>query len=119
MATIFHIATRDDWAAAQAAGAYAAASLDLEGFIHCSTAAQVGSTANAFYRARDDLVLLSLDEERLTSELRYEAPATVAHEGDGELFPHLYGPLNLDAVSAVKPLVPGTDGEFANLVPNG
>lgn len=118
MSTIFHIATREDWDAAQTRGSYAPASLGAEGFVHCSTATQVESTANAFYRGRSDLLLLSLDDERLTSELRYEAPTPVVHEGGGELFPHLYGALNLDAVTAVEPMTPGTDGGFANLVPN-
>jgi uncharacterized protein (DUF952 family) len=112
VATIFHIATHEDWDAAQQRASYVAPSLATEGFIHCSTAAQVASTANAIFRGRDDLLLLTIDEDRLTSEVRYEPAATPAHEGGSELFPHLYGALNLDAVTSAEPMPPREDGTF-------
>jgi uncharacterized protein (DUF952 family) len=114
---IFHIASEADWAAARAAGAYRAASLDREGFIHCSTAAQVLGVANAFYRGRTDLVLLRIDPAGLTSRLRFEPPADPSPAAgaapSGELFPHVYGPLNLDAVVATIVFRPRADGTFA------
>ncbi len=113
MTPIYHLATTSDWEAAERRGRYEAASLQTEGFIHCSTAAQLQSTADALFRGRDDLLLLTLDAQCLTAELRYEAPSTAAHEGASELFPHLYGPLNLDAVTAVEALRPLEDGSFA------
>lgn len=107
MSAIFHIAEPEAWAAAQTAGQYRAASLADEGFIHLSTRAQLPATAARFYSGRADLVLLAVDPARLTAPLRYE-------EGEpGQRFPHLYGPLNLDAVLAAYPFAPQADGSFA------
>ncbi len=71
---IAHIVKRSEWADALARGIYAPASLRTEGFIHCSTIAQVVDTANRFYRGQDDLVVLCIEESRLKAELKYEAP---------------------------------------------
>jgi uncharacterized protein (DUF952 family) len=97
---IFHIAERDRWIRSQAEGAYTASTIGREladeGFIHLSTAAQVAGVAERFYRGVTNLVLLHIDEERLVAPLVYE------QIGDApEAFPHLYGPLNLDAVTHV------------------
>lgn len=118
---ILHITPRADWHAAQIAGEYGAASLEGEGFIHCSTAAQVIDVANALYRGQRDLALLVIDPARLTADLRWEPPAhpgalANAQEPSGETFPHLYGPLNLDAVIRVIDFPPREDGTF-NLPP--
>ena len=59
---IVHIVKRDDWEDAIRKGEYAPASLETEGFIHCSTAAQVVETANLFYRGQSDLVIVCLEE---------------------------------------------------------
>ena len=92
LVTVFHIAERRSWEEQKASGRYRHPSLDSEGFIHCSDEGQVARTLARFFPGRTDLVLLEIDPERLTSELHYE-------EGEpGELFPHLYGPLNVDAV---------------------
>jgi uncharacterized protein (DUF952 family) len=107
VSTIFHIAARADWAAAQAAGAYTADSLASEGFIHCSTAAQVIATANRIFKGRHDLVLLSIDSARVKPEIRYENL-----EGGTQLFPHIYGALAIDAVIAVHDFPPSADGSF-------
>ena len=107
MSRIYHITTAADWQAALAAGAYTADTLAGEGFIHLSTGAQVIGTANRFFRGRPGLVLLAVDPARLLAELRYE------ESEPGQRFPHLYGPLNLDAVVAVAPLDPAPDGTFA------
>jgi uncharacterized protein (DUF952 family) len=104
---IYHIAARADWEAAQASGSYVADSLTREGFIHCSTGAQVLGTAARFFAGRHDLVLLAIDPGQLSAELRYE-------EGEpGVLFPHLYGPLELHAVAGAYPFAPAADGSFA------
>jgi uncharacterized protein (DUF952 family) len=116
MATIFHIATRADWGAATPAGSYRPASLETEGFIHCSTREQVVGSANRFFRDRGDLVLLCIDEAKLGPALRYEAPVASGGAPDlraGELFPHLYGPLALEAVAAVVAFPCSSDGSFA------
>ena len=108
MSAIYHIATRADWAAAQAAGAYTAVSLVSEGFIHCSTAEQVIATANRIFRGQRDLVLLCVDSARVAAEIRYENL-----EGGTQLFPHIYGALDVDAVVAVHDFPPSADGSFA------
>jgi uncharacterized protein (DUF952 family) len=96
--TIYHIALRSDWADAVAAGEYRVSTLgrtvEQEGFIHASTAAQVAGVANAFYTAAEDLLVLVIDPEKLTAPLRYDLVP-----GADEPFPHIYGPLNVDAVT--------------------
>ena len=102
---LFHICAAADWHEALRRGEYHADSLGTEGFIHASTEAQVVKTANRFYRGREGLVLLAIDPSLLTVEVRYEA----VHE---DLFPHVYGPVNLDAVTVIVPFVPTADGTF-------
>jgi uncharacterized protein (DUF952 family) len=63
----------------------------------------VGPVASRFYSGQSGLVLLTIDPERLRSEVRYEAPP-----GSDELFPHIYGPVDTDAVIRVEPFDPGT-----------
>lgn len=104
---ILHITHRSDWEAAQDAGDYRLDTLATEGFIHCSTPEQVLGPANEFYRGQSDLVLLVIDPERLASELVYEDSYD-----SGTAFPHVYGPLNLDAVTSVVPFPPRPDGTF-------
>ena len=91
---------------------YAPESLRSEGFIHCSTLAQVIDTANRFYRGQEDLVVLYIEESRLTAALKYEAPAMPRGEVAGALFPHLYGELNVEAVERVVELPCEADGSF-------
>lgn len=107
---VFHIASRTDWAAAQQSGVYRHASLEREGFIHCSTRPQALPTAQRHFDGAQGLVLLRLDAMRLADDLRYEAPDERGREH--ELFPHLYAPLPVDAVLGVYPLVAGDDGSF-------
>ena len=109
---ICHIVKRSEWILAVARGTYAPASLRDEGFIHCSTIAQVINTANRFYRGQDDLIVLLIDESRLKAESKYEALAMMRGESAGELFPHLYGELNVDAVVKMVELRCEVDGSF-------
>jgi uncharacterized protein (DUF952 family) len=104
---ILHITTRDTWEQAKQAGLYRGDTLESEGFIHCSTVAQVIGVANARFRGRTDLILLVIDPSKLAAEVRWEAS-----EHD-EVFPHIYGPLNVAAVFKVFTLEPGADGRFA------
>lgn len=97
MGFLYHITAKLDWQAAQRAGEYRASSLEAEGFIHCSLANQVTATGERYYKGITDLVLLEIDDTRLSSGVRYEPAPT------GEEFPHIYGPLNLDAVVRVIP----------------
>src|SRR5262249_43184299 len=109
---ILHITTPAAWAEAQRAGAYRADSLASEGFIHCSTPAQVAATANRLYPGRRDLVLLRIDPRKVAPEIRYDTAA------NGERFPHIYGPLNLGAVVGIIPFPPEVDGTFRLSIPS-
>ena len=96
---IFHIALPDDWAAAFTFGEYSVStrgmSLDEVGFIHCSTHAQIETTANRFYGDLSELVLLTIDPLVVPSDILWEPPAP----GVDELFPHIYGTLPIAAVN--------------------
>jgi uncharacterized protein (DUF952 family) len=109
---IFHLAVRAEWEAAMRKGIYAPPSLAVEGFIHCSAGEQIIDTANLFYRGRDDLILLTIDESRLAAPLRYEAPAAINDARAALRFPHIHGPLNLEAVTAAVPIACGPGGSF-------
>jgi uncharacterized protein (DUF952 family) len=113
MSTLYHTTTAETWAAAQAAGVYTAASLASEGFIHCSLPSQMVATANRYYHGQHGLLLLAIDSDQVTAEIRVENLG-----GGSELFPHIYGPLNLDAVSALLPFEPDPDGTFRRLPEN-
>jgi len=106
-ADLYHIALRSDWEAATGNGEYTIStrgrSLADEGFIHCSFAEQVDATADRFYADVDDAVVLRIDPRRLTSRIVVEDLA-----GTGEQFPHVYGPIPVDAVVEVRRLRPAT-----------
>jgi uncharacterized protein (DUF952 family) len=108
---IFHILSRAEWQAALSRGRHEPASITTEGFIHCSTLEQIVDTANLFYRARRDLILLCIEEVKLIALLKFEAPAD-SNVRTGR-FPHIYGALNLDAVAASMDFPCQDDGMFA------
>lgn len=89
---IYHIVSAKSWAEQASDLTYEAESLQTEGFIHLSQKEQVAGVLNRYYQQVPDLLLLHIDAAKLTHELRYEAAT------NDELFPHLYGPLNKDAV---------------------
>ncbi|PJF44783.1 MAG: DUF952 domain-containing protein [Phototrophicales bacterium] len=109
--TIYHVTTTSAWQAAQQAGQYVHESLQHEGFIHCSTREQIGTVLNHFYHGQEGLLLLVIDDTRLVSPLQYDE--NIAPNGTLDHFPHLYGPLNLDAVIEQIPLAPNPDGSFS------
>jgi uncharacterized protein (DUF952 family) len=118
MTTIYHIAARGSLMEAQRSGEYRSESLAGEGFIHFSGQHQVLEVANRFYGDRHGLVLLAVDTSRLRAELKYEPPVHPAAAGapsaaaSDQLFPHLYGPLNLDAIVTVYDFEPNA-GTFS------
>ena len=114
---ILHITSKKEWLEARERGGYVAPSLQTEGFIHCSTEKQVLHVANAFYRGRNDLVLLKLDEAKLNSEVKWEPPAGLPAPGisESDKFPHVFGPINLTAVSSVLDFEPDPDGTWHSL----
>ncbi|HEX2935273.1 MAG TPA: DUF952 domain-containing protein [Bacteroidales bacterium] len=111
---ILHITSARDWDMALSSGKYTAPSLQTEGFIHCSTVKQAVDTANIFFKGQKGLVLLCINEDKLTSECKYEAPTgSGKHDPSvGNLFPHVYGPINISAVIKVIDFPVGADGRF-------
>ena len=112
---IFHITTRMAWDEANNSGEYRAASLLTEGFIHCSTLAQVIPVADLYYKGESDLVLLMIEPTLLSSTLKWELPAEGSPPPgipEGDQFPHVYGPIDLDAVVDVIELMSRPDGTF-------
>ena len=102
---IFHICRREEWEAALANGVYGGSSQDAaDGFIHFSAAAQVVDSAACHRAGQPNLVLLTVDSAALGDGLHWEPSRS------GALFPHLYGPLPLSAVTAVDDLPLGGDG---------
>ncbi len=102
---LFHVAETPHWERARADGRYERSTRDRSlaevGFVHLATATQWPGVLERFYAEHDGpLVLLTVDPGRLTAPVRWEAP----HPTSDELFPHLYGPLAVDAVIAERPL---------------
>lgn len=97
MALIYHFTTSEAWTKAKETGSYATPSLKEEGFIHCSELSQVEDIKARFYAGVQDLVLLTIDTEKLTSQLIFEWSPSVQNT-----FPHIYGPINVDAVVELK-----------------
>jgi uncharacterized protein (DUF952 family) len=113
---ILHITTRKAWIDATRAGRYSAASLETEGFIHCSTLKQVLPVAAKYYAGQTGLVLLEIDPAKLFAELKWEPPAGGGPPPgvpEGDVFPHVYGPINPDAVVQVVDLTAGENGLFS------
>lgn len=103
--TIYKICPQELWREAEQNGRFTGAPVDLaDGFIHFSTAAQARETAGKHFAGQSDLLLIGVDAGRLGEALKYEVSR------GGALFPHLYGPLELDAVTSVQPLPLGADG---------
>ncbi|WP_310488685.1 DUF952 domain-containing protein [Chamaesiphon sp. VAR_69_metabat_338] len=106
MNTILHITLADRWTKAKNLGTYRSDTLATEGFIHCSTLAQVVGSANRFFAGLEDVVIVVIDRDRVTAEIRDEGT------DPRNLFPHIYGELNIDAVVKAVDLETGTDGLF-------
>ena len=114
---LLHVTTKDEWERGRETGHLRPASLDDVGFVHLCTPAQAVGVLDAFFRGREDLLLLVVDPARLGAELRWEDPAPPDPDREpeahaGQLFPHLYGPLEVEAVREARPIHPGPDGRF-------
>jgi uncharacterized protein (DUF952 family) len=105
---LFHITSHAEWQVAQAFSQYRPRRFAEEGFIHCSYAHQVKGVADRLFPGASDLVLLEIDPSRLSCRIVDENL-----EGGAQLFPHIYGPLPLHAVSAVHAFPCEADGTFA------
>jgi len=102
---VIHICQREEWLQAHQRGIFQDKSLMQDGFIHCSQTEQILEVANHFYQGIPELVLLWIDPDRLTSEIRWET-------ADNAQFPHIYGPISLDAVVSVSNLNSDVDGTY-------
>lgn len=141
---ILHLVSKADWDATPADQPYRAASLEGEGFIHATNGEELMlEVANAFYKDQaGEFLLLHIDESKLTSEVKWEAPAPLSggaeEQQSGErppevkaefgesapapsaqpldpatpLFPHIYGPINRDAIVSISSAVRTADGAF-------
>jgi uncharacterized protein (DUF952 family) len=117
MSIILHMTPRAQWEESLKQGRHTAESLQSQGFIHCSTAEQVVKVANKHYRGQKGLVLLYIDTDKATSEVKFEPPInpqTGEYEpGVDEQYPHIYGTINTDSVVKVVDFPPNADGIFS------
>jgi uncharacterized protein (DUF952 family) len=93
MPIIYHVTTAAEWNAAKQKGFYEAASLKEEGFIHCSQEHQVAGILERYFAGKTGLVKLVIDTDKLTSRFVFDWSTSIR-----DTFPHVYGPLNVDAV---------------------
>lgn len=104
---LYHIAPAKDVERAARSGKYAPPSLATQGFVHCSYAQQVGATAARVFKGQTNLLLLEIDPERLDARVVVERAADA-----DDAFPHVYGPLPMSAVVAIRELRCKADGSF-------
>ena len=107
MSTIYHLTTQAEWEASRGTPEHRAASLAEEGFIHCSQDKdQMLRVANRLFIGQPNVIALQVDTDLLTSPLKREPSRS------GEVYPHIYGPLNTDAVTGVTNLTVDAAGQF-------
>lgn len=106
MPLIYHIADSNGWERAQTNGRYVHPSLSSEGFIHTSTKEQLENTANRYFKLDPEITVLYIEEDSVDEAIKLE-PAT-----NGELFPHIYGTLNIEAVVQTRVFKRDADGTF-------
>ena len=111
---LLHLTTPSTWRVALEAGSVVTPSNLTEGFVHLSPPSQVRLPADRLFAGRDDVLLLVLDERRLTDDVRWEPG--VHGDPDSMRFPHLYGLLPVGSVTSVVPYRPGPDGAYADPV---
>lgn len=104
---LFHITTKENWKEFNNSGSYEPESYEREGFIHCSTGEQVEATANRNFRGESEILLLVIDATTLHEDIKYEE-----NEDTGEKYPHLYRPLNTNAIIDNITIEAEGDGKF-------
>lgn len=93
MPIIYHVTTAAEWKAAEEKGFYETPSLKEEGFIHCSQENQVAGVLERYFAGKTDVIKLVIDSEKLSNRFVFEwSPSTA------DTFPHVYGPIDLEAV---------------------
>lgn len=96
MPIIYHVTPAAEWQVAKEKGFYEHPSLTAEGFIHCSQEHQVAGVLERYFAGQTNLLRLNIDTDKLSSKFVFDwSPSTA------DTFPHVYGPINLDAVIAV------------------
>ena len=105
---IYHIVSKEYWNEATTEDSYKPETFDLEEFIHCSNREQIVDVANAFYEKEKGLLLVCIDATKVEVDIVYENLI-----GGTIQFPHLYGPLNLNAVTRIVDFLPDDNGRFA------
>lgn len=103
---LFHVTTRDDWQEHKNSGNYEPESLDTQGFIHCSSGHQVEDTANKHFADKEQILLLVIDVAMVREQIKYE------EDKNGEKFPHIYGPLSINAVIDQIDVAAEENGKF-------
>jgi uncharacterized protein (DUF952 family) len=96
MAIIYHITTRPQWLEAQSKGKYESTSLADEGFIHCSEENQIPGVIERYFKGKKDLIKLVIETDKLSSPIYFDWSPSIE-----DTFPHIYGPINLDAVEDI------------------
>jgi uncharacterized protein (DUF952 family) len=96
MPVIYHVTTVENWNAAKQKGYYEHPSLASEGFIHCSMEEQVPGVLQRYFAGQTGLIKLLIDTDKLSSRYVFDWSPTTA-----DTFPHIYGPINLDAVTEI------------------
>jgi len=105
---IFHITTQDEWNEQTPTDSFSSQSLKSQGFIHCALIDQILRVANSRLRGKKNLILLCIQEDKLSSKLIYEDLSNL-----GEDHPHVYGTINKSSISKVVDFPPNTDGSFS------
>jgi uncharacterized protein (DUF952 family) len=110
--TTLHLTPRDVWERQLKQSEYVPEAYDKDGFIHCTDGDEnLLSVANLFYKADSrEFVVLTIAVDRLIAEVKCEDP--------GRIYPHIYGPLNTDAVIDLRSVGRGQDGKFERIEPN-
>jgi uncharacterized protein (DUF952 family) len=107
MTRIYKLVSRAEWDAAKAAGAFLGAAIDLaDGYIHFSTGAQAVETAGKYFAGLADILIVGFDAEALGPKLKWEPSR------GGDLFPHLYGPLDPTLAVEEREAPLGEDGHI-------
>jgi uncharacterized protein (DUF952 family) len=104
---IYHITNPAAWKKGQEDGRYLPEGYEQDGFIHCSKREQIAGVGQRYYAGQTGLLILGINPDKLTSKLVFENTT-----GGEELFPHIYGPLNLDAVESTAEFGQKTNGTF-------
>lgn len=117
MSFIYHITSEQQLREAETKGYYLPATFEADGFIHLSQKHQVLTVANNFYKGQTGLVCLIIDPEKLNAELKFEPPIhpngqVINDISPDQMFPHLYGKLNLDAIVSNFKMIANRDGVF-------